>query len=409
MSHHSLLRRHWSLKRGAIFLNHGSFGACPEPILKLQAELRRRMESEPVQFLWRCYEERLEPSRRELARFVNARARDLVFTTNATSGVNAVVRSLNWKRGDEILTTDHNYNACHNVLVETARRTGAKVVVARVPFPIKSEDEITRAILQRVSPRTRLAMIDHVTSNTAIVFPIERIVRELEAAGVDTLVDGAHAPGMMPVSLRKLRPAYYTANLHKWVCAPKGAAFLWVREDRQDDVQPVVISHGNNRPRKGFASFQDRFDWPGTFDPTAWMCVGETIAWMGKLLPGGWPELRRHNRRLAVEVRRLLCENLRLVPPCPESMLGSMAAIPLPDRFQGACATGKIDLEQMRLYDHYAIEVPFNRFGGDGRRYFRISAQVYNTKGDYVELAKALGSMNACHMPSRNARKCRAK
>ncbi len=352
-----------------------------------------------MQFLWRRYEERLEPARHELAKFVDARPSDLVFVTNATAGVNAVVRSLKLRRGDELLTTNHDYNACHNVLIEAAERAGAKVVVAKVPFPLRSADDIAEAVLRVVTRRTRLAMLDHVTSNSALVFPIRHLVRELQARGVDTLVDGAHAPGMLPLNLRQLGAAYYTANLHKWVCAPKGAAFLWAREDKQAGLQPAVISHGNNRPRPGFTPFQDRFDWAGTFDPSAWFCVGEAIRWMGNLLPGGWQELRKRNHALAVQARRLLCERLEVEPPCPESLLGAMATIPLPAALQNAPASGKIDREQLELYDRFGIEVPFTRFGEPERRWFRVSAQVYNTAADYDYLASALhsvGSPSAC-------------
>ena len=273
--------------------------------------------------------------------------KDLVFVTNATVGVNAVVRSLNLRPGQELLTTNHDYNACHNVLVEAARQAGARVRVAHVPFPLSSSDAVVKAVLAGVNRRTRLVMLDHVTSSTALVFPLSRLVRELESRGVDTLVDGAHAPGMLPLNLSTLAPAYYTANLHKWVCAPKGAGFLWVREDKQKEVQPAVISHGHNTPRPGYSSFQDRFDWAGTFDPTAWMCAGEVIRWVGKLLPGGWDALRERNHTLTVEARRLLCKRLEVEAPCPESMLGSMATLALPDRFQGISKAGRIDAEQM--------------------------------------------------------------
>lgn len=386
----SEFRQQWQLAPGTVFLNHGSFGACPRHILKLQSELRAAMEAEPVQFLWRHYEDRLEPARQDLARFIGAEAKDLVFITNATSGVNAVVRSLKLQPGDELVTTNLDYNACHNVLLETARAAGAKVVVARIPFPLQSAEEITAAILPVVTPRTRLALLDHVTSNSAVIFPLETILRELEARGVEVLIDGAHAPGMLPLNLRELRPTYYTANLHKWVCAPKGAAFLWVREDRQDEVQPAVISHGNNRPRPGFTPFQDRFDWAGTFDPSAWFCVGEAIRFMGGLLPGGWPEIYQRNHDLVVSARRMLCEWWQVEPPCPEQLLGSLAAIPLPERFQSVPPCGKIDSEQLRLYDEFGIEVPFNRFGQPERRWLRISAQLYNSAADYEYLAAAL-------------------
>ena len=213
--------------------------------------------------------------------------------TNATTGVNAVLCSLKLRPGDEILTTTHDYNACHNVMVEAARRARAKLVVAQVPFPLGLTP--TKS-LKPSSARPRGApgwrMLDHVTSNTGLVFPVAQLIRELEERGVDTLVDGAHAPGMLSLDLPRLRAAYYTANLHKWTCAPKGAALLWVREDKQKQMQPAVISHGNNTPRLGYSAFQDRFDWAGTFDPTAWFCAGEAIRWLGELLPGGWRELR---------------------------------------------------------------------------------------------------------------------
>ncbi len=348
------------------------------------------MEADPVQFLWRRLDALLEPSRRVLARFVGANPEDLAFVTNATTGVNAVVRSLPWRPGDELLTTNLDYNACRNVLAETARRYRARVVVAPIPFPLRSADDIVAAVLEAVTPRTRLAMLDHVTSDTALVLPIARLIRELDHRGVDTLVDGAHAPGMLPLDLARLRPAYYTGNLHKWVAAPKGAAFLWVRADRQARVLPPVISHGYNRPRPGFTRFQDHFDWTGTFDPSAWLCVGEAITWMGARLPGGWTELRRRNHALAVQARHLLARRLRVEPPCPAPLLGSMATLPLPKEFQSSPRTGKIDREQLRLYDEFHIEVPLTRFGQPERRWFRVSAHIYNHLPEYEYLADAL-------------------
>ncbi len=351
------------------------------------------MEAEPVQFLWRRYEERLEPSREILATFLGARSRDLVFVTNATTAVNAVVRSLKLRAGDQLLTTNLDYNACHNAFAEAARSAGAELVTAEIPFPVESADVITEAILRRVTKRTRLVMLDHVTSSTALVLPVQQLVRELESRGVATLVDGAHAPGMLPLNLQRLRAAFYTGNLHKWVCAPKGAAFLWAREDMQAGLQPAVVSHGNNTRRAGYTEFQDRFDWAGTFDPTAWMCVGAAIQWMEQLVPGGWPAIRRRNHDLAVNARELLCQRLNLEAPCPKSMLGSMATLPLPEPFQGKPRSGRIDSEQLRLYDQYGIEVPYMRLGQPERRYFRVSAQVYNTLADYEYLAGALSQI----------------
>ena len=348
------------------------------------------MERAPIQFLWRHYEQHLERARTALARFLGARRQDLVFATNATAAVNAVVRSLPLRPGDEVLTTSHNYNACHNVLREACLKARARLIVARVPFPLTGEEVILETILKAVSRRTRLAMIDHVTSHTALIFPLTRIVAELERRGIDTLVDGAHAPGMLPLNLAKIQPAYYAGNLHKWVGAPKGAGFLWARADKQRGLQPAVISHGNNTTRPGFTPFQDRFDWGGTFDPTAWFCVPDALEWMGTLLPGGWAELRQRNHKLVVASRRRICAALQVESPCPESLLGSMATIPLPARFQGRPKEGKIEREQRRLYDQFGIELPWVRLGPQGKRHVRISAQIYNTPAQYDYLTAAL-------------------
>lgn len=392
-------RRHWALKPGTVFLNHGSFGACPLPVLALQSELRQAMEAEPVQFLWRRYEERLEPARAALAAFLGAKPQDLVFVTNTTTGVNAVLRSLDLRPGDALLTTNLDYNACRNVLIEVVRRAGAELVVARLPFPLRSEDEIVAAVLAAVTPRTRLAMLDHVTSDTALVLPIARLIRELTARGIETLVDGAHAPGMVPLNLAELRPTYYTGNLHKWVCAPKGAAFLWACAERQGLLHPTVISHGHNRPRPGYPPYQDRFDWPGTFDPTAWLCVGEAIRWMGSLLPGGWPALRARNHALAVTAQTLLCDRWSVAPPCPPKLLGAMATVPLPARLQLRPRSGRIDADQLELYDAYGIEVPFNRCGEPPVRFLRVSAQIYNSLAEYEYLAEAVQALASVGAP----------
>jgi isopenicillin-N epimerase len=346
------------------------------------------MEAEPVQFLWRHFDDLLDVARLQLAGFLSASPRDLVFVRNATEGVNAVVRSLDVETGDELLTTSFDYNACRNVLVETARKTRAQVVVASLPFPVRNEAHVVESILAAVTPRTRLAMIDHVTSDSGIVLPISRIVDALNERGVPVLVDGAHAPGMLPLNLNRLDAAYYTGNLHKWVCAPKGAAFLWVREDLQTQLQPPVISHGNNRSRSRHSRFQDRFDWNGTFDPSAVLSVPAAIKWLGDLLPGGWTALRRHNHELAVQGRQILLQQFETAALAPNRMLGSLATVQLPDTFQNRPPPVKIDPVQMWLYDRFGVEVPFVRI--QGVSCLRISAQIYNRIEDYEFLAEAL-------------------
>src|SRR6266513_2669116 len=283
------------------------------------------MEREPVRFLAHEIEPRLDAARAALADFLGASPGDLAFVPNATAGVNAVLRSLDLDEHDQLLVTTHEYNASRNALDFVGALNGAKVVAVDVPFPIDSPDTVVERVLEKITDRTRLLLIDHVTSQTALIFPIERIIAELRARGIDTLVDGAHAPGMLPLDLRALGAAYYAGNCHKWLCAPKGAGFLHVRRDRQGGVRPVVISHGANSPRTDRSRLLLEFDWTGSHDPTAYLCVPEALRFLGGLLPGGWPALMARNRALALEARRILCDALDAEPPAPEDMVGALA------------------------------------------------------------------------------------
>jgi len=390
------MRSHWLLEEGVVFLNHGSFGACPRLVLEAQARLRERMEREPVRFFVRELEPLIAEAREQVARFVGAAPERLLFVRNATSAVNAVVGSLELSPGDELLTTDHEYNACRNVLEHAARQAGARVVTAKIPFPVSGPDEVVAAILAVATDRTRLALVDHVTSPTGLVLPIERIVAALADRGVDTLVDGAHGPGMLPLDLETLGAAFYTGNFHKWVCAPKGAGMLWVRADRADGIHPAVISHGYNseRPR---SMLLEEFDWTGTDDPTPWLCVPDAIRFVGGLVPGGWPEVRARNHALVLEGRRILCEALGQIPAAPEEMIGSLASVCLPDG-SGAPPRSALAVDPLQdaLYDRHRIEVPIVPWPSSPGRLVRISAQLYNGTDDYRALAAALLAELGC-------------
>jgi isopenicillin-N epimerase len=380
----------WSLDPGIVFLNHGSFGACPREVLVHQATLRAEMEANPVRFLSRELDDRLGAARGALAAFVGADPDDLAFVSNATSGVNAVLRSLALAPGDELLTTDHTYGACRNTLDFVAARAGARVVVARIPFPLQAVDRVLDAVLAKVTSRTRLALLDHVTSPTALVLPLRRLVAALAGRGVDALVDGAHAPGMVPLDVRSLGAAYYSGNCHKWLCAPKGSAFLWVRGDRQGAIHPLTISHGATATRPGRSRFRLEFDWTGTTDPTAWLSVPKAIEHVGSLVAGGWPAVMARNRALALEARRLLCAAAGTAPPCPDEMIGSIASVVLPDGATGGIAWRRPDPLQARLFEAWSVEVPVMSWPAPPHRLIRVSAQLYNDRDDYVRLADGL-------------------
>ncbi len=399
------LRANWALEPGLVFLNHGSFGACPRAALQVQADLRAALEADPVRFLDGELEGRLDTARARIAAFLDADPMDLVFVPNATAGVNAVLRTFGLRPGDDVVTTDHEYRASRNALDDAAARAGASVVTATVPLPATGPDEILERVLGAVTSHTRLILICHVTSPTALVFPVERIVAEAEARGIAVLVDGAHGPGMLPLSLRRLGASFYAGNLHKWVCAPKGAAFLFLRRDRQAGVRPLAISHGATDERPGRSRLQKEFDWTGTADPTAWLSAPAAIDAVGSMVGGGWPEVMERNAQLAANARRLLLGALGGRPLAPESMLGSMAALELPGQPQPEGREGADPLAPL-LRDRFRIQVPVyawpdaparararaaGRPPGPGPlRLLRISAYLHNNPADYEYLAAAL-------------------
>jgi isopenicillin-N epimerase len=411
----SELAVHWALDPAVTFLNHGSFGACPRPVLDAQTRWRERLEAQPVQFLARDLPGLLAAARADLGTFVGADPDDLAFVANATGAVNAVLRSVRFAPGDELLTDDHEYNATINVLRHVAERDGARVVVARIPFPAPSEDAVVEALLGAVTGRTRLALISHVTSPTALVFPIERIVAALAERGVDTLVDGAHAPGMVPLDLERIGAAWYTGNLHKWVCAPKGAAFLHARRDRQPGLRPTTISHGANAPvlgepgGAGRSRYRAEFEWQGTLDPTPWLAVTDALRFVGGLLPGGWPEVMARNRELTLRALSVLAAALDLdrdLLPA-DAMLGSMVALPLPTSGPlAASGAGSSPLDtdplQARLVADHRIEVPIYRWPVPAaespaatRRLVRVSSALHNGPDDVDRLAAAFGALRS--------------
>ena len=379
----------WTLDPGLSHLNHGSFGACPRPVLEFQSALRSELERDPFEFMVRQLPARLAAARSALGEFVKADPEGLTFVRNATTGVNAVLRSWDLRPGDEILTTDHAYGACRRAAEFIAARRGARLVVVHVPFPLAGEDEVAEPILAAATARTRLALLDHVTSPTALVFPVEALVERLRERGIETLVDGAHALGMIPLALDRLGAACYTANAHKWLCAPKGAALLHVRKDLRSRIRPLVVSHGYD-PEQGSVRFREEWDWTGTEDPTPWLAIPECLRFLGGLVPGGWPALMQRNHEVALRAREDLLDALGLPPPCPDRMLGAMASVPLPAAVPGS-AVSRLDREALAAWTRArGVESWFFPWDGTGGMLVRVSAQLYNDAGQYRSLAALL-------------------
>jgi isopenicillin-N epimerase len=368
------------------YLNHGAFGACPYAVLAVQQEFRQRLERNSLHFFMRELEGLFDQTRAVLAPFLGATPEDLVFVPNATAGVNTVLASLDQEAGTEVVVTDHTYPACRNAVEYWAKRRSVHVRVAKLPFPLASPSELSRAILAEVTPRTRLVLLDHVTSPSGLIVPLEELVPALRERGVETLVDGAHGPGMLPLQLDQLGATYYTGNLHKWCCAPKGAAFLWVTRDRQPTIHPLVISHGWAAQRTDRPRFLLEFDWPGTLDPSAILSIPAALGFLGGLFEGGFPALYAHNRALALRARGILCSALGTAPPCPEPMIGSLAAVLFPERTPKAPTPEALYAALVARN----IEVPIVAWPGKPSGFVRIAAQVYNTESEFIALGQAL-------------------
>jgi isopenicillin-N epimerase len=381
----------WSLDPDVLHLNHGSFGACPSRILERNTQLRQQMESNTSRFFEQELPELLETAREALGLFLGAPAQDLVFVDNATTGVSTVLANLDLTDGDRILVTDHGYNACSNAARFFANRASAEIDVINLRFPGSDANEIVEEILGACTAHTRLLLIDHITSPTALIMPLEVIIPAVQQRGIQVLVDGAHAPGMLPLRLTELGADYYTGNCHKWMCAPKGTAFLYIRPEHQLKFHPLTISHGMNRPVGDSTRFRLEFDWIGTRDLTGFLTLPTLIGYMDSISNEGWAGIMSRNRALAVEARDLIGQELGLESPCPVDMIGSLATVCLPNSKRTTLTDyHAIDPLKEILRHNHGIEVSLSAWPSPAGRYLRVSAQLYNSLSHYQQLTKAL-------------------
>jgi isopenicillin-N epimerase len=377
------MRRRFLLERGTDFLNHGSFGATPRLVLAAADRWRARMERNPDDFLRTALPGALRAAAGRLARFLHARERDVVFVENATSGVNAVLRSLDFRPGDEILATTHTYNAVRQAIREACRRTGAKLVEARIELPVANEKALAESIQEKIGKRTRLLVVDHISSPTGLIFPVKRLAAAARARGAKVLVDGAHAPGQLALDIPSLGADWYAGNCHKWLFAPKGCGFLWASPGprsgagfrAQAGLHPPVISHGYE---KGFAA---EFDWTGTRDFSSWLAVPDGLDFFESLQPR---RARAYCHDLVTRKAKQISDAWRTPLDGPAHMHGSLMAIRLPDRFQRRDPV-QLMAEWSRRHHVIAPVMPV-----DGALWARVSAQVYNTPSDYQRLLEAV-------------------
>ncbi len=383
---------HWRIDPDIVFLNHGSYGACPFPVLEAQRRYCDRMERELVRFFMLDVEGMLDTARDALAAFIGCDAEGIAFLPNVTQAVATVIDNLKLNPGDEILVNDHEYSACISTFGRAAKRAGANVVRATIPFPTKSSDDIYNAVMNAVTDRTRIVLLSHITSPTALIFPVDRLVVALRAKGIEVLLDGAHAPGQIDLDVRATNAHYYTANLHKWPCCPKGSAFLWVHPERREGFEPLALSARAHLDRPDRDRFRCLFDYIGTDDYTRFLAVPDALEFMGSL-EGSWEALRARNHALALQGRAIICDALGCEPATPDDLVGSMATIVVPGvglASGGTSPGGYEDPLQERLVEDHNIQVPVWSLPSQGRRLLRISAQAYNTPEQYEYLARAL-------------------
>jgi isopenicillin-N epimerase len=369
----------WGLDPEIRFLNHGSFGSVPEPVRLSARRWRDLVERHPIDMLARQLPGLLADARRRVSEFLGSRPECTGFVTNATAGCNAALAAIDWRPGDRVLFLNHGYNAVRQCIHHHAVARGALIDIVDIPWPVASSASVVSRIMGAVVARTRLVVVDQVTSPTALVLPVTEIVRRAHAAGAMTLVDGAHAPGMIPLDVGSIGADWWCGNLHKWCYAPKGCAALVVAEQHRDRTHPPVVSHHLGR------SFAEEFDWQGTFDPSPWLCAADAIDFTCTAAGG---TLRERNRQLARWAHDMLCARLgeaSLVEQDADALLGSMACVRVPDALRRRFSSAS-DM-QAWLYAEHRIEIPVIDFGG---WHVRLSAAPYNTPDDYMLLAAAL-------------------
>lgn len=374
------LSTYFFLRPGIIFLNHGSFGACPRPVFEEYQRWQRELETQPVEFLGRRFDDLMRAARESLAQYVNCDADDLVYVPNATTGLNIVARSLALNAGDEIVTTDHEYGALDRTWTFLCEKNGAVYKRVPIPIPVTTAEDFVEHIWSAVTPRTRVLFLSHITSPTALIFPIQALVRRARERGILSIIDGAHAVGQIPLDLYALDADVYSSNAHKWLCAPKGSAFLYVRREMQNQIEPLVVSWGW-RPEKITATrFVMEQEWQGTREIAAYLATPRAIQFLQE---NDWDTVRAECHALALYAQEKICALFGLEPLASPEWFAQMVTIPLP-----ACDRAML---KAQLYDEFRIEVPIIEWRE--RQFVRVSLQAYNTRADVDALTNALAKI----------------
>jgi len=379
------LQKQFLLDPSVTFLNHGSFGATPKPVFQDYQRWQKIMEKQPVEFLGRRIPFLLAESRKALGKYLGTSADNLVYTQNVTISLNIIARSLNLGLNDEVLATNHEYGAVDRTWRFLSKKRGFKYVNQPISTPIGSSENLIAKFWRAVTPNTRVICVSHITSPTAILFPIEEIIQRARKTGIITIIDGAHAPGQVMLDLDSLGADFYGGNLHKWLCAPKGAGFLYARPEAQSLIKPLVVSWGYESETPSASKFIDEQEWWGTRDMAAFLSVPAAIEFQEKY---HWDKVREACHQRAKDAQKRICElsGLPSLHPPEWNWFRQMFAAPLPP------STNVVEVKS-QLYDEYRIEVPV--FEWNGNKLIRVSVQGYNTERDLDYLLKVLGRIFA--------------
>jgi isopenicillin-N epimerase len=375
------IARHFQVRQDVTFLNHGSFGACPRPVFEVYQQWQRQIEDQPVEFFGRRVQGHLAEARAALGEMLHVPGSDLVYVPNATHGINIVARSLVFGPGDEILATDHEYGAVDRTWRFLCQERGATYINQPVDLPLSDPQQVIDQLWAGVTPRTKIIAISHITSPTALTFPVAAICQKAREHGILTVIDGAHAPGQMELDLAAIGADFYTGNCHKWLCSPKGAAFLYARPDVQSLLKPLVVSWGYESMTPSGSTFQDYFGWTGTADPSAYLTVPAAIAFQRE---HNWLAVREACHAMAVEARNRVAALTGMAHVCPDTpeWWSQMCILPMPS---------DPEIQLKRLWEEYRIEAPITTWRD--QRFVRISVQAYTTPADIDRLVSAIAAV----------------
>lgn len=373
------MKSEFLLDKSITFLNHGSFGSCPKPVFEEFQRFQLELETEPVDFIQKKLPVYLKEAKKPLAKFIGCNAEDFFFTPNPTFAINTVMRSLKLQPGDEILTTNHEYGAMDRTWNFYCKKSGAKYIRQEISLPVVSKEQIIEEFWKGYSKNTKIVFLNQMSSSTALIFPVKEICNKAQELGLITIIDGAHVPGHINLNIQELNPDFYTGTLHKWMLAPKGSSFLYVKKEFQSDIDPLVVSWGYESLAPSDSQFLDYHEYQGTNDHSAFLCTPKVISFLEE---NNWKEKSKLCRKIVLENYQRFCDLVNTQPICPitEEFLGQMASIPV--------RTEKpMELKEL-LYSKYKIQIPVMPLNGE--TYIRYSINVYNSVEDLDVLYQAI-------------------